>query len=378
MAILEQIKAAGLREYGVYPEDMAAKLAQHAGAEALVAALNNADVDGAALALLETTPEKVFQGMALTAQALGTQKKVLHIPEYGKNLMESLAELAKREGVELVLGIVDVRARANACICHIVTMAEIADLWNGCYRQGVYLSVNGGAFSKVPGDRKLKELVGQQVKGVRTGYTVRDQKALELTVAQANIENGVLQGLTGDDCVVDLTQKQLHACRSLSCGKCVFCREGLIQLESMQKDMTLGKGRMEMLDMTQEIGEAMTFSTPCSMGQNASRMALSAVAGFRGEYEAHIKKHKCVADVCTAFRKVYVDPLACTGCAVCQASCPRGAIDGSQGYIHVIFDNWCEKCGKCIEACPENAIHLTTGAVPKLPGKMMRVGRFRG
>ena len=45
----------------------------------------------------------------------------------------------------------------------------------------------------------------------------------------------------------------------------------------MQKDVTIGKGRLDELDMTREIGEAMTFSTPCSMGQNASRIALSAV-----------------------------------------------------------------------------------------------------
>lgn len=377
MAILEQIKAIGLKEYGVYAENMAEKLAAHHGADALVVALNNADVEGAALQLLERSAQKVFEGMRLTADILGTSRKVLHIPDFAFDLMKTLANAAEANGVELVQDIVNVRSCAASCITHIVTMAEIADIAAGTYTEGVYVSVNGGAFQKVPSDTKLSALVGEDVKGVKTGYLVRDAKALNLTVQDAGIENGVLSAITDADCVVSLVQTQLLACRKQSCGKCVFCREGLLQLEAMQKDVTIGKGRLDELDMTREIGEAMTFSTPCSMGQNASRIALSAVEAFRDEYEEHIKKRKCAADVCIAFRKVYVDPTVCTGCSKCQPACPHDAIDGAEGYIHTVFDNWCDKCGKCIDVCPENAIHLTTGRVPKLPDRMLRVGRLK-
>ena len=376
MAILEQMRSVGLKEYGVCPEDMSEKLAAHRGAEGLVVALNNADVEGPALDLLRDCPKKVFAGMTLAAELLGTERKVLHIPDYASELIEALAGAAEAYGVELVQGIVNVRACANCCVSHIVTMADIADIAAGTYEDGVYVSVNGGKFTKVSGETKLSALLGDQVKGVKTGYVVRAPKALDLTAAEAGIENGVLNAITDGDCVVSLVQGQLLACRKQSCGKCVFCREGLLQLEAMQKDMTIGKGRLDELDLTKEIGEAMIFSTPCSMGQNASRIALSAVDAFRGEYDEHIKKRRCPADVCTAFRKVYVDPTACTGCAKCQAACPAGAIDGADGYIHMVFNNWCTKCGECIPACPESAIHLTTGQVPKLPGKMMRVGRF--
>ncbi|MGM9550009.1 MAG: NADH-ubiquinone oxidoreductase-F iron-sulfur binding region domain-containing protein [Faecousia sp.] len=377
MAILERIKTAGLKEYGVYPEDMAEKLAAHHGADALVVALNNADVEGAALQLLERSAQKVFDGMNLTADIIGTSRKILQIPDFASDLMDTLANAAEANGVELVQGIVNVRACAASCITHIVTMAEIADIAAGTYTDGVYLSVNNGAFTKVAADTKLSALVGENVKGVKTGYIVRGAKALNLTVQDANIENGVLNTIKDADCVVSKVQIQLRACRAQSCGKCVFCREGLLQLEAMQKDVTVGKGTLAELDMTKEIGEAMTYSTPCSMGQNASRIALSAVENFRAEYEEHIKKRKCAADVCIAFRKVYVDPTACTGCTKCQPVCPHDAIDGAKGYIHMVFDNWCDKCGRCIDACPENAIHLTTGRVPKLPDRMLRVGRFK-
>lgn len=347
MATIEKIAALGVQEYGVYPAALADMIEAKKGAEAVVAALNNADVEGVLLQILEKDAAKVFEGMQIAAEAVGTDKKILHIPAYAAALAAKLAPAAAAQGVEIVNDIVNVRACEGSLLCHIVSMAELRDAVFGESTEGIYVSVNGGELKKVPVSTKLKELVGEDVKGVQTGYIIRGKEALDMTVAEAKIENGVLNAITDADCVVAKVDERLMACRKQSCGKCVFCREGLLQLEAMQKDVTVGKGTLTELDMTREIGEAMTFSTPCSMGQKSALMPLSAIEAFKDEYEAHIKKHKCAANVCKAFQKVYVDPIACTGCA------------------------------KCMPACPEKAIHLTTGAVPKLPAKMMRVGRFR-
>ena len=43
--------------------------------------------------------------------------------------------------------------------------------------------------------------------------------------------------------------------RKQSCGKCTFCREGLIQLHTMVKEITEGQGKKEFTDMMEEIGE---------------------------------------------------------------------------------------------------------------------------
>lgn len=375
MAMMDKISAAGLCEYGLYPENYAEKLAAKKGAEAVVAALNNADVTGVTLQLLEKEADKVLRGMAIAAELVGTSKKVLHIPAYAGELAAAVS--AKAGDVEVVTDIVDVRKSENALVTHIVTMYELAAIEDGSYAEGVWVAVNGGELKKVCPCTTVGELVGQEVKGVKLGYTVAGTEALSLKIGEANVENGALTALTASDCVVTEVQKTLLACRAQSCGKCVFCREGLLQLEAMQKDMTVGKGTFAEIDMTKEIGSAMCFSTPCSMGQNAARIALSAVDAFRGEYEEHIKKHKCSADVCLAFRKYYVDPKACVGCTKCMAACPVDAIDGAEGYIHIVFDMGCTKCGQCVGACPVGAIHKTLDRVPKLPPKMMRVGRFR-
>ncbi|MGI6316792.1 MAG: NADH-ubiquinone oxidoreductase-F iron-sulfur binding region domain-containing protein [Christensenellales bacterium] len=374
--LLEQIKVSGLREYGLYPEEMAQKLAACHGARALVVALNNADTEGAALTLLRRDAGKVFAGMKSVAQIIGTECKVLHIPAYADDLFRSLKTEAEADNIELVCGIVDVRADKDCCLTHIVTMVELSDITSGSYVPGVYVSVNGNDIRKINPDTRIGDLLGEHVKGVQTGYEVRTAEALQITVAQANIENGVLRAITDADCMIDLVQKKLLTSRKYSCGKCVFCREGLLQLEAVQKDVTSDKGSWDGLRLSGEIGEAMAFSTACSMGQNAARIALSAMKVYKEEYEEHIRKHRCVADSCIAFRKVYVDPFACTGCAGCRSVCPTGAIDGAVGYIHIIFDHWCTKCGDCIPVCLAQAIRLTTGRIPRLPDRMLRVGRF--
>lgn len=374
--LLEMLKSSGLVEYGVYTEKLSDKLENTKGA-AVVAALNNADIAGVTLQLLDKEAGKIFRGMKIVAEALGTTSMKLMIPEYAKEKAENVKEMAEAYGVEVAVGIVNVRAEADSFVSHIVTMAEIADAAEGKNITGIYVSVNGGELKLVRNDLKIKELLGEDVKGVQCGYVLRGCEALEMTVAEAGIENGVLNAITSRDCVVDTVQKQLLRDRKQSCGKCVFCREGLLQLEAMMRDITIGKGRLDEIDMTREIGEAMVFSTPCSMGQKSALLPLSALDVFKGEVEEHIKKKKCAANVCKAFQKVYIDPTGCVGCNACVQACPENTIDGAEGYIHIVFDNNCTKCGKCIEACPEKVIHLTTGNVPKLPKKMMRVGRFR-
>ena len=243
--------------------------------------------------------------------------------------------------------------------------------------EGVYVSVNGGTLLKLPGETKLSSLA-ENVRAVQIGYALYSPEALEMTLAQAHPENGVIRAFTAEDCVIDAVQKQLYACKKQSCGKCVFCREGINQLEFLHREIIQGRGKAEALPLAQEIGQAMGFSCVCSLGLHAAELALSALKTVPAEYEAHIRHHKCPAHICKAFQKVYVIPQRCTGCTACMAACPADAMDGAKGYIHVVADFLCTRCGACIPACPESAIVKTAGAAPKLPDRMMRVGRFKG
>lgn len=200
---------------------------------------------------------------------------------------------------------------------------------------------------------------------------------MELTLETAEITNGVIRVLTKKDCIVMETEKSLTASGRQSCGKCVFCREGLIQLAHMQKEIKAGRGKAEFLELTKEIGEAMTISTPCTMGQVSSKIALTAVEKFKSEYEAHIRKKTCPAGVCFSAETVYIDPKTCEGCMECMDVCPKDCIEGKAGFIHMIDDFDCDGCGKCMEVCEAGAIQKTSGKLPKLPNRLVKVGRFK-
>jgi fumarate reductase flavoprotein subunit/NADH-quinone oxidoreductase subunit F len=113
------------------------------------------------------------------------------------------------------------------------------------------------------------------------------------------------------------------------------------------------------------------------MGQEASAPALSSLKNFRDEYVKHIRKKDCSAGVCFSSKIVYINPDTCTGCEKCISVCPKDAILGKKGYIHMIDPIDCTGCGACADVCEEGSIVVTEGKPPKLPERLTKCGRFR-
>lgn len=378
--MLEKIEKAALINYGLHRYPVKEYFSGNPG-KRIVASLDNADTDHVLLEILRENPDKIFEGIEIAAELSGTSDKVLHIPDEETELMDSLKILAQKYDVALISGIVDVRIEQECIYLHIVSAKELADVFYDCYIPGIYVSVNGNKLCKVAKNAKIASLFESEgitdIKGILGGYVWHDPAFAEKTVGEADLSNGVLCTATSKDCIVQITQRKLLASRKTSCGKCVFCREGLIQLEYMQREIMEGKGKNEFLELTDEIGAAMCFSTSCSVGQTSAKIVLSATEQFEEEYEAHIRKKICPAGACTAFVNIYIDPSVCNGCGECMDICPKDCIEGKNGYIHMIDTFDCTKCGKCISACEEEAIIRTTGKVPKLPNRLTKVGRFR-
>ncbi len=379
-ALLDRIKEAGLTEYGLCPEPLADRIYAACAKEGdayVHAGLNNADVDRVLLGLLREDPERVLAGIFAAGTLVGAAAKFLYIPEEEKELTEALRPLAEEYKIVLVNDIINVRESEGDLLLHIVTAAELADLIDGCSESGVYVSTDGETLKKVPGDTPVPELVSLEgAKAVYLGYGYcTPDEAKEMKAKDAT--TGLIRVLSEKDCIVSETAKQLLKYRKASCGRCVFCREGLIQLEFMQREITMARGKSSQLDLTKEIGEAMTCSTLCTVGQESSKIALTAIEKFGPEYEAHYKKNKCPAGVCTAFVHIYIDPQACTGCGDCLDVCPADCIEGKPNFIHMIDEFECTKCGKCIEACEEEAVQMTSGKLPKLPNRLIKVGKFK-
>ena len=378
--LVEKIQAASLAEYGLCPEPLMDKIYRAAAKEGDVyvyAGLNNADIDCALLDLLREKPEKVLSGIEIAGMLAGAAAKFLYLPEEEKELTDSLRNAASAHNVILVNDIINVREAEQDLILHIVTACDLADLVDGDYAEGVYVKTDEKPLQKVPADTPISDLVSLDgAKAVCLGYQYyTPEEAKELTAKDAT--TAAIEVLTEKNCIVDMTAKKLGKYRIRSCGRCVFCREGLIQLEYMQKEITAARGKTGQLDLTKEIGEPMKTQTLCTVGQFSSNIALSAVAKFGSEFEAHIKKNKCPAGVCGAFVHIYIDPNTCTGCEECADVCPANCIEGKAKFIHMIDEFECTKCGKCIEACEEEAIIMTAGKLPKLPTRLTKVGKFK-
>lgn len=352
----------------------------------VVAALNNNDFAHVLLEVLQRNPEKVFEGMAIIGYALEAEKLILQIPEGYEELAASIRD--KVEQAELPIhveeGMCDSRAKRGNFLMHMVTAAELFDIFHDTVEEGVYLSVcrerSYTPLQKIAYGTTVREVLEstEGIKAFTIGTRLYEAVDLDMVITpDTNVGNGVITTYADTCCMVHEAEEVLLQLRKESCGKCTFCREGLIQLHLMTKDMTDGKGKREYLEYMSEIGEVMGDAAQCSLGACGADFVLKNIELFRNEYEDHCVKKSCKNNVCSAFQSMYIDPIKCTGCMECMDVCPADAIEGKSGFIHMLDEFECTKCGKCIEVCEEKAIVQTSGRQPKLPTKLTKCGRFK-
>ena len=382
-AVLSSLKEASIKNVGLFKENIAEeieKLTTKSESKTnlcVACGLNNADIDKAFLILLETSPEKVFMGMQIVANLINTPNMELYLPKEEALLAEKLSALASTFQIKIVRGIINTRKIEDVLCLHMATAFDVYSLFEEGTVCGMLFSKDGKTLERYKPETKLSDLIDfSQAKAIYAGYQYWSLKeAKVLTVADAS--TGMARALTEQDCIVENTNQLLWKYRERSCDKCVFCREGLIQLQFEQKEITEGRGKAEFRALAQEIGEAMCEESLCSVGQLSSKCVISAFDKFSNEYDEHIKNKNCPANRCSSFTHIYIDPLLCSGCGDCMDECPQDCITGKLRYIHMIDEFDCTKCGKCGAVCVENAVIITKDKLPKLPDKLTKVGKFR-
>jgi NADH:ubiquinone oxidoreductase subunit F (NADH-binding) len=105
--------------------------------------------------------------------------------------------------------------------------------------------------------------------------------------------SGTITAIAGDICAVEMAENAMSYVQTQSCGKCVFCREGTLQMSEIMKDIVRGKGNAQDLNLLVELGETMKVSSICDLGRNAANPVLSSMKLFQCEYDAHIKEKQC-------------------------------------------------------------------------------------
>ena len=147
----------------------------------------------------------------------------------------------------------------------------------------------------VPDGLALKAL---QLGGPTGAYLTADDLDLVVDYDALGAEgfimgSGTVTAIAGDTCAVEMAENAMSYVQNQSCGKCVFCREGTLQISEIMKDIVQGKGNAQDLNLLVELGEAMKVSSICDLGRNAANPVLSSMKLFQCEYDAHIKEKRC-------------------------------------------------------------------------------------
>jgi bidirectional [NiFe] hydrogenase diaphorase subunit len=99
-------------------------------------------------------------------------------------------------------------------------------------------------------------------------------------------------------CMVDVAKFFMEFCMDESCGKCVPCRVGTVEMYRILERLTNGSGTLADLAMLEELCVMVRETSLCGLGQNAPNAITSTLRYFRHEYEEHIQAQHCAAGVC--------------------------------------------------------------------------------
>jgi NADH:ubiquinone oxidoreductase subunit F (NADH-binding)/(2Fe-2S) ferredoxin/ferredoxin len=228
---------------------------------------------------------------------------------------------------------------------------------------------------EVPMGMSLRDIVfkigggvvkGKTIKAVQTGGPSGGcipEKLLDLPVDYQKLtEVGSIMGsggmivMDGDTCMVDIARYFLDFLKEESCGQCLPCREGVMQMSAILNSICLGNGKESDIALLEELADMVKNGSLCGLGTSAPNPVLTTINYFRDEYEAHIRDKKCPAGVCKSLFHYEIDAETCNGCHLCFLKCPQQAVAGEKKKSHEVNQDKCIKCGICYEACKFDAV----------------------
>jgi len=149
---------------------------------------------------------------------------------------------------------------------------------------------------------------GQKLKAAQTGGPSGGCIPEELLDTPVDYESlakiGSIMGSGGlivmDDtsCMVDVARFFMEFCMDESCGKCIPCRAGTLQMHDILERITSGQATDEDLEMLKSLATLLQETSLCGLGQTAPNPVVSTLKYFGEEYAAHIHEKRCPAGHC--------------------------------------------------------------------------------
>lgn len=113
-------------------------------------------------------------------------------------------------------------------------------------------------------------------------------------------------------CPITVQLSLLKASHAQTCGKCVPCRDGLLEVEKYMTDILEGRGTMETYESMVALAEMIKDTADCAIGYEAAQAVLEGAEAFKDEYMSHIEKGKCKEEIgqkvpCISYCPAHVD-----------------------------------------------------------------------
>ena len=153
-------------------------------------------------------------------------------------------------------------------------------------------------------------------------------------------------------CPVEFTAAYIAMCATQSCGKCTPCRVGLNTLHDLFDEVLENRATPATLDLIERTARSIYLSADCAIGYEAADMALTAIRGFRDDFESHVHNHAC------GFKQSELVP--------CVSGCPAGV--DIPGYISLVEAGRYTDAVKLIRK--DNPLPLVCGYVCEHPCEM--------
>lgn len=165
---------------------------------------------------------------------------------------------------------------------------------------------------EVPFGTTMREVIYEMAGGIKSG---KDLKAVLIggpsgvCVGKADLDRqfafedlppgaGALIVMDESKCMVDMMQNCAQFFLHESCGQCVPCREGTKRLHEMFTWWQAGAGSSGDVELARDLGEIMSISAKCGLGQFAATAFRTSLPIFEAEYRAHVVDKICPNGVC--------------------------------------------------------------------------------
>ena len=169
--------------------------------------------------------------------------------------------------------------------------------------------INNTGLIEVPMGTTLRQIVekmgggapdGRKIKAVQTGGPSGGcipTEALDTPVDYDSLSKlGSIMGSGGmivmDDTtkMVDVARFFMEFCMDESCGKCIPCRAGTVQMHGLLTKILARKATPRDLQKLEELCEMVKSTSLCGLGQTAPNPVLSTLRYFRNEYTELLQK----------------------------------------------------------------------------------------